>query len=67
MKKYSDPFWISARFESKCSNCGVSIKKNDRITVDRYRGMVYCTLCGEDVMKGLAREKSMDEFGTDIY
>lgn len=62
MKRYSDPYWTTARFTSKCSSCGTTLKKGDDIVYDRYHGKVYCRKCGEEVMKGLALEKDTDQF-----
>jgi hypothetical protein len=69
MSRYSDPYRTTAKFNSKCSNCGKPIKKADPIVYDKYKGKVYCDKCeaGEQIMEGLSRERSMDAYGTDIY
>ena len=72
MKRYSDPYYTTARFNSNCSVYGKAIKTDDSIIYDKYHKMVYCLSntdpdCGSEVMRGLRAEKSMDQYGTDIY
>lgn len=67
----SDPYRTIARFNSNCSVCGKPIKKGDPIVYDKYRKLVYCLSvdqnCGNDVLISVQAEKSMDQYGTDIY
>jgi len=73
MKNYiKDPYKTSAFFNCKCSNCGKDIKRGESIVYDKYRKLVYClhktaTDCGSELLQSIRAEKSMDEFGTDIY
>jgi hypothetical protein len=41
-----DPYWLNARFTSKCS-CGASIRKGDRIFYYPKSKKALCTSCGE--------------------
>jgi len=44
--------------------------KGDQIVYDKYRKLVFCLNgCGEgeSILQGVRAEKSMDEYGTDIY
>ena len=68
----SDPYRTTARFNSICSQCGKAIKKNDGIVYDKYRKLVYCfssiePSCGSELLRSIEAEKSMDQYGTDIY
>ena len=69
MKRYSDPYRTTAKFNSKCSHCGKPIKKADPIVYDKNKGKVYCGNCeaGDEIMNGLRAEKSMEQYGTDIF
>jgi hypothetical protein len=44
-----DPFWIRAKFNSKCKCCGGEIKKGDDILYYPKTKSVYCdgAKCGE--------------------
>ena len=68
MKKRSrDPYITKARFESKCAKCNVRIPKGINIVYVPNEQKVYHLECGNDIMNGLRAEKSMDQYGTDIY
>ena len=66
-KKFADPYRTEARFNSKCSVCEKPIKKGDSIVYDKMRRLVYCADCGASIIRGVQAEKSMDQYGTDIY
>ena len=68
-KKFSDPYYTTAKFDSYCSSCKKEIKKGKPIVYDKMRSLVYCDAenCGESVMRSVRAEKSMDQYGTDIY
>ena len=65
--RYSEPYETTAKFNSSCSSCKKQIKKGDAIVYDKYRGKVYCSACGDEVMQGVRAERSMEQYGTDIY
>ena len=66
-KDFSDPYRTIARFDSTCSVCHKIIKKDDPIVYDRMRRLVYCADCGYSVIQGVKAERSMEQYGTDIY
>ena len=64
----TDPYRTIAQFHSTCSQCGNTIKRGDSIVYDRYRKLVYCMPeCGTEILKSINAEKSMDQYGTDIF
>jgi hypothetical protein len=69
MRRFSDPYSTIARFPSRCSisSCQAKINKGDSIVYDKMRGLVYCRLCGEPVLDNVRAEKSMEQYGTDIF
>jgi hypothetical protein len=67
MKHYQDPYQTKARFESKCAKCKETIPKGINIVYVPNDKKAYHLECGQDILDGLRAEKSMDEFGTDIY
>jgi ribosomal protein S27E len=42
-------FWINARYDSECSECGEEIIAGDRIVFDTETRHVYCGECGGDI------------------
>lgn len=64
---YCDPYQTTAKFNSKCASCKEVIPKGVNIVYDPNEKKAYHLACGQDIMDGLRAEKSMDEFGTDIY
>ena len=69
MRKYTgDPYKTTARFQSSCSSCKKTINKGDSIVYDKFRRLVYCLPgCGAEILQGVQAEKSMDQYGTDIF
>jgi len=65
--KNNDPFMMQAKFSCSCPDCKKAIKKGDIIIYVPLSRKAYCEQCGEPVMRSLQAEKSMDNFGTDIY
>ena len=41
-------FWMTTKFDSECKECGLEIKKGDRIVYDPETKIVLCSdrLCG---------------------
>ena len=66
-KRYQDPYKTDARFNSTCAKCGKEIKKGARIVYVPNERKAYHEECAEDIMQGLRAERSMDQYGTDIY
>jgi transposase len=61
-----DPFWMNAKFSSKCS-CGKQISKGDKIYYYPNGRTAVCESCGKQGERDLRAEMSMDSYGTDIY
>ena len=66
-KRFSDPYRTTARFKSFCASCHKVIVKGDSIIYDKMRRLVYCERCGAEILRGVQAEKSMEQYGTDIY
>lgn len=69
---HQDPYLTRAKFSGTCSTCGKRIDKGDSIVYDKYRKLVYCIDeskkdCGSQLLRDIQAEKSMDQYGTDIY
>lgn len=48
MKYSNDPYWLNARYPSKCRKCGHPIKKGDRIFYYPATRYTLCAACGYD-------------------
>lgn len=71
-RRFSDPYLTRAKFRSTCSNCGKVVNKGDSIVYDKFRKLVYCIQetgsdCGSEILRTVQAERSMDQYGTDIY
>ena len=65
--RYRDPYRTEARFNSTCATCKESIKKGEKIIYSPNDREAHHEKCGAEIMRGLQAEKSMDQYGTDIY
>jgi len=65
--KNNDPFMMQAKYLCSCAECKKAIKKGEIIIYVPLTRKAFCETCGEPVMRSLQAEKSMDNFGTDIY
>lgn len=71
MRRFSDPYRTTARFNSTCSQCGKTLTKGDPIVYDKMRKLVYCLSedendCGSQILRDVQAERSMDQYGTDV-
>lgn len=67
MRNFSDPYRTIARFKSTCDTCKDTVTKGQAIVYDKMRKRVYCWKCGQEILRGVQAERSMDMYGTDIY
>lgn len=69
LRAYADPYRTVARFSSVCcvTSCQAKIKAGDSIVYDRDRKKVYCIHCGAEILDNIRAEKSMEQYGTDIF
>ena len=65
MRYSRDPFWMTARFASKCA-CGKEIAKSSQIFYYPSSHTAICETCGQQGYRDLLAEKSMDEYGNDL-
>ena len=65
--RYSDPYRTDARFNSICTGCGKTITKGTPIVYVPNEKKAYHIDCDGGIMRGLQAERSMDQYGTDIY
>jgi len=47
MRYSRDPYWLQARFASKCRKCGAQIKRGERIFYYPIEKTAYCEKCGQ--------------------
>lgn len=66
-RRYQDPYRTEARFNSNCATCKKPIKKGEKIVYCPNDREAHHEECGSGIMRGLQSERSMDQYGTDIY
>ena len=70
MSRYSyDPYWLTARFPSKCSKCGCDIKKGARIFYYPRGKSALCEKdeCGGQASRDFNAAKADEEFMTGSF
>jgi hypothetical protein len=45
-------FWMQAKRDGKCAECGYFIMEGDRMVWDTKENKAYCEQCGGDIIDG---------------
>lgn len=56
-----DPYWLTARFDSTCRQCGRPIHKGDELFYFPRTKTPYCSKCGENHSRRFQAEAA-DEY-----
>ena len=63
MARYAgDPRWITARFDSRCKQCGADIRKGGRLLYYPNGKAAYCEPCGEPRSREFAAAAADEAF-----